>query len=132
MTATIAAELPARIAAIYTSGKHSIHALLRIDAKSKEDFDAIAKPLKRPLKVLGADPACLQPCALLACLGAVDARQTAFRSFFTSHPNHHKPSSPTCQNYATAAECWPDGNNFARGGIPKRSLTNDNPGTNFD
>lgn len=53
------AQLPARVTAIYTSGKRSIHALLRIDANSKEEFDAHAVPLKRPLKALGGDSACL-------------------------------------------------------------------------
>ena len=52
-------QLPIRIAAIYTSGGRSIHALIRLDAASKAQFDAIVAPLKRPLKLLGVDPACL-------------------------------------------------------------------------
>jgi hypothetical protein len=51
--------MPIPIAAIYTSGGRSIHALWRIDADSKKDFDKIVKPLKPQLTVLGADPAAL-------------------------------------------------------------------------
>lgn len=35
------AKLPLRIAAIYTSGGRSVHALVRVDAKTKEQWDAI-------------------------------------------------------------------------------------------
>ena len=52
-------QLPVPIAAIYTSGGRSIHALVRVDVPSKAAWDEIIGPLKRPLKVLGADPACL-------------------------------------------------------------------------
>lgn len=49
-------QLPLRIAAIYSSGRRSIHALLRLDATSKADLDARAAKLKPMLIVLGADP----------------------------------------------------------------------------
>jgi hypothetical protein len=52
-------QLPIRVAALYTSGARSIHCLVLIDARSKDEWDATIAPLKRPLKVLGADPACL-------------------------------------------------------------------------
>lgn len=52
-------QVPARIAAIYTSGGRSVHTLLRIDSKSKEEFDAIREQQIRPLRKLGADAACL-------------------------------------------------------------------------
>jgi hypothetical protein len=52
-------QLPLRVSAIYTSGGRSIHVLIRIDAKSKEEWDRVIGPLKRPLKLLGADPGCL-------------------------------------------------------------------------
>ena len=48
-----------RIAAIYTSGGRSIHTLIRVDASSKDHWDSIIEPWKRPLKVLGGDPGCL-------------------------------------------------------------------------
>ena len=53
----ILVQLPLRIAAIYTSGGRSIHALVRIDAESKADWDAKAKRLKPLMTILGADPA---------------------------------------------------------------------------
>jgi len=49
-------QLPLRIAAIYTSGGDSIHALVRVDAKSKAQWDAKAARLKPVMTVLGADP----------------------------------------------------------------------------
>lgn len=49
------AQMPLRIAAIYTSGGKSIHALVRVDAGSKAEWDVIADELKPPLITLGAD-----------------------------------------------------------------------------
>lgn len=49
-----------RVAAIYTSGGKSVHALLRIDAGPQEaDWHSIVEPMKRDLIELGADPAAL-------------------------------------------------------------------------
>ena len=53
------AQLPLRIAAIYSSGGRSIHCLIRVDARSKAEFDSIIDPLKRPFRVLGGDTNCL-------------------------------------------------------------------------
>lgn len=52
-------QMPLRIAAIYTSGGQSIHALVRLDAASKADWDERARKLKPMLTVLGADPAAM-------------------------------------------------------------------------
>lgn len=52
-------QLPIRIAAIYTSGSRSIHALVRIDAKTKGEWDEIITRWKRPFKALGGDAGCL-------------------------------------------------------------------------
>jgi len=49
-------QLPLRIAAIYSSGRRSIHVLLRLDATSKLDLDDKAAQLKPMLIALGADP----------------------------------------------------------------------------
>lgn len=48
-----------RIAAIYTSGKRSIHALCRAAAKSKQALDSMIEAVKPELIRLGADPKCL-------------------------------------------------------------------------
>jgi len=50
------AQMPLPIAAIYTSGGKSIHALVRIDAESKTHWDEIAGEMKATLVTLGADP----------------------------------------------------------------------------
>lgn len=44
---SLLAQLPNRIAAIYTSGSRSIHSLIRLDAVSKEDWDERAELLKQ-------------------------------------------------------------------------------------
>jgi hypothetical protein len=49
------AQLPLAIASVCTSGGRSIHALVRVDATSKADWDARAARLKPILAVLGAD-----------------------------------------------------------------------------
>ena len=50
------AQMPLRIAAIYTSGGRSIHALVRVDAASKAEWDAMARRLKPFMTTLGGDP----------------------------------------------------------------------------
>lgn len=52
---SIIVQLPLRISAIYSSGGKSIHALVRVDAASKQDWDAKRDKLKRVLVPLGAD-----------------------------------------------------------------------------
>ena len=48
-------QLPLKIVAIYTSGGKSIHALVRLDAVSKQDWD-LQRDQMRPIVVtLGAD-----------------------------------------------------------------------------
>lgn len=47
------------VAAIYTSGGKSIHALLRLDSGSKVEFDAVVAQHKPRLITLGADPAAM-------------------------------------------------------------------------
>lgn len=49
------ALLELRVAAIYTSGGRSVHALVRLDAASKADFDACRDLLGKVLCPLGAD-----------------------------------------------------------------------------
>ena len=48
-------QMPLRIACICESGKRSIHALVRLDATSKADWDRLMAPLKPVLITLGAD-----------------------------------------------------------------------------
>lgn len=53
------AQLPLPIVAAYTSGGRSIHALVRVDARTKEEFDALRDELLPILCPLGADPAAM-------------------------------------------------------------------------
>ena len=48
-------QMPLRISCICESGKRSIHALVRLDAVSKADWDRLMAPLKPVLITLGAD-----------------------------------------------------------------------------
>jgi hypothetical protein len=52
-------QMPLRIACICESGGRSIHALVRIDAASKADWDAKIATFKPVLVTLGADPGAL-------------------------------------------------------------------------
>lgn len=48
-------QMPLRIVSICESGGRSIHALVRVDASSKADWDALIEPIKPTLICLGAD-----------------------------------------------------------------------------
>ena len=52
-------QMPLRIASVCESGGRSIHALVRLDAESKEDWDAKVRVIKPVLVTLGADPGAL-------------------------------------------------------------------------
>jgi len=53
------ATLPMPIAAVYTSGGRSIHALVRIEARSKDEWDSVKRRLVGCLTRLGADAGAL-------------------------------------------------------------------------
>ena len=52
-------QLPLPVSALYTSGGRSIHALIRIDARSKGRFDEMRDRMSPFLAKLGADPAAM-------------------------------------------------------------------------
>ena len=52
-------QLNLRIAALYTSGGRSVHALVRIDARSKAQWDAVRDVIRPVLSKLGADAAAM-------------------------------------------------------------------------
>lgn len=86
------AQLPVRVSAIYTSGARSIHCLIRLDAANKAEFDATVGPLKRPLKVLGADPACLSAVRLTRLPGCWRPEKNGFQKLLYLCPN--APDAP--------------------------------------
>jgi hypothetical protein len=55
----VLAQLEVPITAVYTSGGKSIHALARIDAKTKTEWVESVLPMKQRLTALGADPAAM-------------------------------------------------------------------------
>jgi hypothetical protein len=48
-------QFPLRIAAIYSSGGRSVHALVKIDARTKAEWDSEREAMKAALVILGAD-----------------------------------------------------------------------------
>ena len=69
------AQLPLKISAIYTSGGKSIHALVRVDAESKADWDQKRNSLKPLLVTLGADEAAMTGVRLSRLPGALRGLQ---------------------------------------------------------
>jgi hypothetical protein len=82
---TALAQLPLPVAAIFETGKRLPHALLRVDAQSKEHWDRVCDSLKPLLVILGADRGALSAVRLtrLPCcerLGKED-RDGKFKPF---------------------------------------------------
>lgn len=69
LRALVQLKLP--IAAIYTSGGKSVHALIRVDAASKADFDRVRDVLVRALCPIGADGAAISGVRLSRLPGCV-------------------------------------------------------------
>jgi len=67
-------QIPLQIASICESGGRSIHALVRVDATSKADWDRLITPIKPVLITLGADPGALSGHPAVA-LARGDARR---------------------------------------------------------
>ena len=81
------AQLPLPITAIYTSGSRSIHALARIDAGSKEQWDSIVAPHKRRLRELGADSAALSAVRLTRLPGCRRPEKQGFQRLLYLNPD---------------------------------------------
>jgi hypothetical protein len=81
------AQLPIPIAAIYTSGGRSIHTLIQLDAATKTEWDCIITPIKRPLKVMGGDSACLSAVRLTRLPGCLRPEKSGFQKLLYLSPN---------------------------------------------
>jgi hypothetical protein len=60
------AQVPLRIAAIYTSGGRSIHTLVRLDCRSRTEYESEKTrmaPFLAGVRILGVDPGPMQPLA---------------------------------------------------------------------
>jgi hypothetical protein len=65
------AQAPLAISAIYTSGSRSIHALVRVDKPSKEEWDQFKNLIKKELIELGACPGSLSAVRLTRLPGCM-------------------------------------------------------------
>lgn len=68
-------NLPLPIVAIYTSGGRSIHALVKVSAKSKQDWDNIVKQVRPELVTLGADSKAMSAVRLTRLPGCMRGSQ---------------------------------------------------------
>lgn len=78
-------QLPICISAIYTSGGKSIHALVRIDATSKQEWDTTRDGFKRILIPLGADEQAMTAVRLSRLPGAY--RGASLQKLLYLNPN---------------------------------------------
>ena len=78
-------QLPLKIAAIYTSGGKSIHVLVRVDAKSKVQFDMWREAAKRTMIPLGADKQCMSAVRLTRLPGCLRLENKAGQRYARPH-----------------------------------------------
>jgi hypothetical protein len=89
------AQMPLRIAAIYTSGGRSIHALVRLDATSKAEWDARCKKIEPALVTLGADAGALSAVRLSRLPGCERVEKGALQTLLFLNP--HPTETPICE-----------------------------------
>jgi hypothetical protein len=93
-------QMPLRIACICESGKRSIHALVRLDAASKADWDRLMGPIKPVVITLGADRGALSAVRLSrlpqAMRGARCQRLLYLNPEPTGQPIFQQATSPAC------------------------------------
>jgi hypothetical protein len=86
-------QFPLKIAAIYSSGGRSVHALVRIDAKTKGQWDAEREAMKPALVVLGADPGAMTAVRLTRLPGCWRGRNLQKLLYINPDP----PMRPICE-----------------------------------
>jgi hypothetical protein len=86
-------QLPLRIAAIYTSGGRSVHALVRLDARTKPEWDAQKHAMKAGLVILGADPGAMSAVRLTRLPGTMrEGKDTASAQGIRSYEKFETPA----------------------------------------
>ena len=80
-------QMPFRIACICESGGRSIHALVRIDAASKADWDRVMLPIKPVLITLGADRGALSAVRLSRLPQAMRGERCQRLLYLNPQPN---------------------------------------------
>lgn len=86
-------QFPLRIAAIYSSGGRSVHALVKIDARTKGEWDKEREALKNALVVLGADAGAMTAVRLTRLPGCWRGRCLQKLLFLNPDP----PMRPICE-----------------------------------
>lgn len=87
-------QLPLRVTAIYTSGGRSIHALVRVDARSKEDWDCTVKQIRPIFVTLGADPKAMSAVRLTRLPGC--RRGDRLQKLLYLDPEPSREALPIC------------------------------------
>lgn len=80
------AQLPLPIAAIYDSGGRSIHALIRVDARSKTEWDAIKRTFVGLLTKLGGDAGALSAVRLTRLPGCLRGKRKQALIYLNPRP----------------------------------------------
>ncbi len=78
-------QLKLRVAALYTSGGRSVHALVRVNATSKPQWDAMRDMMQPVLSKLGADPGAMSAVRLTRLPGCI--RKGKVRSELWRNPD---------------------------------------------
>ncbi len=97
-------QLGLRIVALYTSGGRSVHALVRVNADSRSQWDEMCRLMQPILSLLGADPAAMSSVRLTRLPGCVrrgKMRQELYRDPSTGAEEkrsvYHRFESPLMQ-----------------------------------
>lgn len=88
-------QLPIPISAIYSSGGKSIHALVKVDASSKADWDAQADKLRPALITLGADRKAISAVRLTRLPGCERVEKGQVQTLLYLNPNPDE--TPICE-----------------------------------
>lgn len=94
-------QLPVPVAAIYTSGGKSIHALVRLDASGHLEFDQYRDKLVRVLSKIGADPAAISGVRLSRLPGCYRGSRAQELLYLNPRPKWRRLlDMPKRRNYA--------------------------------
>jgi hypothetical protein len=79
-------RFPLQIAALYSSGGRSVHALVRTPARTKEEWDEFRDEIRAGLVVLGADPGCMSAVRLTRLPGCMREAKGAMQKLLYIDP----------------------------------------------
>ncbi|MGE0412034.1 MAG: hypothetical protein AB7I98_03815 [Verrucomicrobiales bacterium] len=92
------AQLAMPISAIYTSGGRSIHSLIKVGARTKEEWDGIKATFIGLLTKLGADPKALSAVRLTRLPGCL--RGNRLQELYFLDPDPPRDGTPICERLA--------------------------------